>query len=271
MIMEMVKKYIKKVYEILSLKELRILPAYLSYSFVLASIPLFTIIVIVLGRFNISIDTIIELISGILPEYISSTITNAISGKDYDLSIGFLNLITFSLAVKGMYSLINASNSLYKIKENNILKDILKSVLILLIIIGILLFLIIVPLLGDKIFDILRSYNVMENTLSNIVTIYKAIRWPLTFLIIFFSTKLIYVIAPSVKVKGADTTIGAFITTIGWMLFTLLFGYYIKYFSRYDIIYGGLSSITILLIWIYSLCYILILGIVINTIKYNKE
>ena len=41
-------------------------------------------------------------------------------------------------------------------------------------------------------------------------------------------------------------------------------------FSKYDIIYGGLSSITVLLIWIYALCFILVLGIVINTLKYNK-
>ena len=41
--MKNIKKYIKKIIEILSLKELRILPAYLAYSFVLASIPLFTI------------------------------------------------------------------------------------------------------------------------------------------------------------------------------------------------------------------------------------
>ena len=77
-------------------------------------------------------------------------------------------------------------------------------------------------------------------------------------------------IAPSVKVKGSDTTIGAFVTTIGWILFTLIFGYYVKYFSKYDIIYGGLSSLTILLIWIYALSFILVLCIVINTEKYNK-
>ena len=37
--MKNIKKYIKKIIEILSLKELRILPAYLAYSFVLASNP----------------------------------------------------------------------------------------------------------------------------------------------------------------------------------------------------------------------------------------
>ena len=256
--MKNIKKYFKKIIEILSLKELRILPAYLAYSFVLASIPLFTIIVIVAGRFNISIDTVINLVNDVLPGYVSTTITNV------------LNLITFFLAIKGTYSIINASNSLYKIDKTSPVKDILKSVLILCIIIGILLFLIIVPILGDKILELFRNYNLFEDIIDNLVLIYRAIRWPLTFLMIFFSVKLIYVLAPSVKVKGSDTTIGAFITTIGWILFTLIFGYYIKYFSKYDIIYGGLSSITVLLIWIYALCFILVLGIVINTLKYNK-
>lgn len=269
--MEKIKKYLKNIIRILSLKELRILPAYLAYSLVLASIPLFTIIVLVLGSFNISISTITDLISNVLPEYISTTISNVISGKDYDLSIGFLNLITFSLAVKGMYSVVNVSNSLYKIKKSSVIKNILKACLILFIIIGILLFLILVPLLGNKIFEILRNYNIMEDTLSNFVTIYRAVRWPIAFLIIFFSTKLIYAIAPAVKVKGSDTTIGAFISTVGWIVFTLIFGYYIKYFSKYDIIYGGLSSLTVLLIWINALSFILVLGIVVNTEKYNKE
>lgn len=269
--MDNIKKYIKNIIRILSLKELRILPAYLAYSFVLASIPLFTLIVIIAGGFSISINTVIGMLNDILPSYISSTITNVISGKNYDLYIGFLNLVTFFLAVKGTYSIITVSNSLYKIEKSSPVRDMFKSTLILIIIICMLLFLIVVPMLGGKILGLLGKYDSIENIISDLVIIYKAIRWPLTFLIIFFSIKLIYVIAPSVKVKGSDTTIGAFVTTIGWILFTLIFGYYIKYFSKYDIIYGGLSSLTILLIWIYALSFILVLGIVINTEKYNKS
>lgn len=266
-----VKKYIKKILKILSLKELRILPAYLSYSFVLASIPLFTIIVIIAGSFSISISNVINLINDILPSYASTVIVNAISGKEFDLSVGFLNLATFTVAANGMYAIIEASNSLYKIENNSPIRDRARSFLILLIIIGLLLFLVLVPMLGDKILKLLGNYQVLSNAIDNITIIYKALKWPLTFLIIFFNIKLIYIIAPSVKVKSDETTIGAFVTTVGWVLFTAIFGYYIKYFAKYDLIYGSLSSITILLIWIYVLSFILILGIVINTIKYNKS
>ncbi len=269
--MDKVKKYVRKVIKILSLKELQILPAYLSYNFVLALIPILTIIVIVAGWFSVSIDSIIELIEDILPSYASNVVVPAISGKEFDFSVGFLNLITFVLASNGTYAIVTASNSLYKVEKSSQIKDRIKSVVILLIIIGLLLFLVLVPMFGERILELLNDYKLLSNILDKITLIYKIVKWPITFLVIFFNIKLIYIVAPSIKVNKDETTIGAFVTTVIWMIFTAIFGYYIKFFARYDLIYGSLSSITILLIWLYALSFILILGIVINTTKYNKE
>ena len=129
------KKYLKKLLEILSLKELRILPAYLSYSFVLATIPILTIIVIVAGFFSVSMDTVIGLLNDLLPSYASKVVVGAISGQSFDFSVGLLNIITFVIAANGMYAIIDASNTLYKIDNSSPIKDRLKSVIILLIII----------------------------------------------------------------------------------------------------------------------------------------
>ena len=57
-VVDKIKRYIEKIIKILSIKELSILPAYLSYSLVLALIPIMTIIVVVAGIFSISIDTV---------------------------------------------------------------------------------------------------------------------------------------------------------------------------------------------------------------------
>ncbi len=269
--MDKIKKYAKKTLKILSLKELSILPAYLAYSLVLAIIPIITIIVVVLGTFNISIDTIITLINNILPDYASDVIVGAISGESFDWSVGVLNLATFVIAANGMYAIVNASNNLYKLESDSQIKDRIRSFAILVIMILLLLFMIIVPMLGDKIIDIVGDFNISKNIIEMITLVYDVLKWPITLLLIFFAIKCIYIIAPSVKIKSEDTTIGAFITTIGWAIFTAIFGYYINFFGRYDIIYGGLSSIIILLIWFYVLSFILILGIVINTMKYNKQ
>lgn len=269
--MDKIKKYIKKVVKILSLKELSILPAYLSYSLVLAIIPIITIIVVIVGLFGISIDTVTSLINELLPNYASDVIVSAISGESFDLSVGVLNLATFVIATNGMYAIVNASNNLYKLESNSQVKDRFRSFLILIIMILLLLFMIIVPMLGDKIIGFISNYDISKSIIDMISLIYNALKWPITFILLFFAIKVIYMIAPSVKIKSDETTIGAFVTTIGWVIFTAIFGYYISFFGRYDIIYGGLASIIILLIWFYVLSFILILGIVINTVKYNKS
>lgn len=269
--MDKIKKYIKKIIKILSLKELSILPAYLAYSLVLAIVPIITIIVVILGAFDISIDTVIALINDLLPNYASDVIVGAISGESFDWSVGVLNLATFVIAANGMYAIVNASNNLYKIDSESQIKDRIRSFLILIIMILLLLFMIIVPILGDKIIDIISGFDISKNIVESITLIYEALKWPITLLLIFFAIKAIYMIAPSVRVKSEETTIGAFVTTIGWAIFTAIFGYYINFFGRYDIIYGGLASIIILLIWFYVLSFILILGIVIDTMKYNKR
>lgn len=262
------KNNIKKVLKILSLNELRILPSYLSYNFVLAIIPTFTVILLIASLFSISIDSVINLIDDTIPSYIGDVLINIISSKNYTLSIGLLNLLTLYASSKGMYAVVEASNSLYKVPNRSITKDRLKSLLILLLLIFSLLILILIPIIGGKLLDFLSKYNIIAN---NITIIYHVLKWPITFWVIFINVILIYMISPSVKLKVKDVMVGAFITTVLWSLFTGIFSYYLTYFTKYDVIYGGLSSVTVLLIWIYFLSYILILGIVINTRKYNKE
>lgn len=261
------KEYFKKVVKILSLNELRILPSYLSYNFVLAIIPTFTVILLIASIFSISIDSIINLIDDTIPNYIGNAIIDIISSKNYTLSIGLLNLVTLYASSKGMYAVVEASNNLYKVSNRSITKDRLKSILILLLLVFSLLVLILIPVIGSKLLDFLSKYNIVT---SNVINIYHILKWPFTFWVIFINVILIYMISPSVKLKVKDVMVGAFTTTILWMIFTIIFSYYLTYFTKYDVIYGGLSSVTILLIWIYFLSYILILGIVINTRKYNK-
>lgn len=261
------RKYLRRVVKILSLNELRILPSYLSYNFVLAIIPTFTVVLLIASLFSISIDSIITLIDDTIPDYIGNAIIDIISSKNYTLYVGLLNIVTLYASSKGMYAVVEASNSLYKVSNRSITKDRLKSMLILLLLVFSLLILILIPVIGSKLLDFLSEHNVVT---SNVKSIYHILKWPFTFWVIFINVILIYMISPSLKLKAKDVMVGAFVTTVLWMIFTLIFSYYLTYFTKYDVIYGGLSSVTILLIWIYFLSYILILGIVINTRKYNK-
>ena len=262
------KQFIKEVKKILSLKELRIFPSYLAYNFVLAIIPTITILIFITSVLSISTDSVVNLIRSNIPDNIADIIINIMASKNYSIGVGFLNLTTLYISSKGMYALIETSSSLYGVSERKFAYERLKAITILFFIILSLLFLLLVPILGSKILYLLDNHKLIT---KEIIFLYKIFKWPLTFLFVFLNIKIIYIIAPSKKIESNSTTLGAFIATTGWAVFTIAFGYYLDYFSKYNVIYGGLSSLVILLIWLYILSYFLILGIVINTRKYNTD
>ena len=265
------KDYFKKVKKALVKVEMGMLPASLAFNFMLAIIPILTLTVLIASSFNISIDNVTKLIGNVLPQESSKVVIDIISGKGFDNTVGIFNIVAFIIATNGTYAIVKAANTLYGIKKSDAFKDRIKSIIILLAIIVLLIFMILVPMFGDKILEVLRNNTVLENIIDEVIILFKIIKWPITFLILLFNIKLIYTIAPSKNVKSENTTYGALTTTILWMIFTVVFGYYLKYFARYDILYGNLSSIIILMIFLYMISYVFVLGMVINTTKYEKE
>lgn len=262
------KRYLKKLIKVLRKPEMNILPGNMAFYFVLALIPLLTIIILVASYFSISIDLVADLVKDIFPSRVSDTIIALISGKGFDTNIGIFNIVAFAVATNGTYSIITASNTLYKVEENDMLKDRIKSVLILIIIVILLFFLLLVPILGGQILSLLESIEIFDGKL---MFIYDLVKWPISFLIIYFNIKLIYAISPRKQIPSNETTYGAFFTTVIWVISTVVFSYYITYFAKYDVLYGNLSTIIMLMIWIYVLCYVFVLGMAINATKYNNS
>ena len=262
------KRYLKKLIKVLRKPEMNILPGNMAFYFVLALIPLLTIIILVASYFSISIDLVADLVKDIFPNQVSDTIIALISGKGFDSNIGRFNIVAFAVATNGTYSIITASNTLYKVEENDMLKDRIKSVLILIIIVILLFFLLLVPILGGQILSLLESIEIFDGSL---MFIYDLIKWPISFLIIYFNIKLIYAISPSKQIPSNETTYGAFFTTVIWVISTVVFSYYVTYFAKYDVLYGNLSTIIMLMIWMYVLCYVFVLGMAINATKYNNS
>lgn len=265
--MENFKYYIKKAFNLFNSMEMRILPGNLAFFFVLALFPIITIIVAIASYFSISLDFILDFIHQIFPEEAGNIIIEAISGKGFDTSVGAFSIIALIAASNGTYAIINAANSLYQVENNDSLKDRVKSWLLLIILLTLVLFLLLVPMFGDKIITLIGQGQLI----NQIKKIYKILRWPSTFILILLNLKLIYTIAPDKKIPSKSTTYGSIFTTIIWTIATAIFSYYLKYFANYNIIYGNLSSIIILMMWIYIISYVFVMGIAINATNLTEK
>ena len=266
-----IKGYFKKLFKILEKPEMAILPSNIAFNLILAIIPLLTIIVLIASYFDISIDMVTRFVSSFMPKQVSGIIVEVISGKGFDTKIGISVFIAFFLASNGTYAIINASDTLYKIENKDKIKKRVSSLVILIIIITLILFLVVVPVFGENIISIMYRAKILEYYVDEIIVLFNIFKWPLTLFIIYFNIKLIYTIAPSKNIKSKETTYGALFTTIMWVISTAIFKFYLTYFARYDILYGNLSSIIIMLVWCYFLSYIFVLGMAINASRREKE
>lgn len=265
------KKIYKKIKTILSKEELGILPASLTYYFVLAIIPILTITVLIASSFNISIEQISSLLSDILPYKASSVILEIISGKGFDGNIGIFNLIAFLVATNGTYAIIKTANNLYKVKDSEVIKDRIKSVVLLINILLLLIFLLLVPVFGQNILSLIQKNEYFKTLTDDLLIIFNIIKWPFSFIVILVNIKLLYTLAPSKTIPSKHTTLGALIATILWIVSSIIFGYYLDYFANYDILYGNLSSIIILMIWLYVISFVFVLGMIINKSYYKDD
>lgn len=265
--MEKFKYYAKKAFSLFNCMEMRILPGNVAFFFVLALFPIITIVVGIASYFSISLDIVVDFIHDLLPQEAGNIIIEAISGKGFDSSVGAFSLIALFAASNGTYAIINAANTLYQVEESDSLKNRIKSVLLLFILLLLIVFLLLVPMFGEKIISLLGDSVLLEQ----IRFFYKLLRWPLTFFLIYVNLKLLYTIAPDKKISSKSTTYGSIFTTIIWTLATAIFGYYLKYFANYNLIYGNLSSIIILMMWIYIISYVFVMGIAINATNFNES
>lgn len=247
--------------------EMRILPGNIAFFFVLALIPMFTLMVAIASYFSVSMDMIVNFINDLVPHEVSEMIIDAIFTKGYDSSIGIFNVVALFVASNGTYAIITAANTLYKVKNNDALKDRVKSIILLFLLLMLLVFLIIVPMYGGKLLSLFGNTELV----NDIRFVFGIVKWPVTIFLIYVSLKLIYTIAPGIKISSSSTTIGARFTTIIWTITTAIFGYYLKHFANYSAIYGSLSNLIILMMWLYIISYVFVLGLAINATNLNEN
>lgn len=258
------KTFMKRVLEIIKKPEMRILPGQLAFFLLLSIIPLFAIIAVVAAKFSLSIESLTQVINQNLPKEVADFIIQIIGGKSISMNIVIFCVSGFILASNGPHSMIISSNILYKVKDKDFLTRRIKAILMTIILVILFLFVLAVPAFGDKIVNIIVSLIANDKIGKAISIGYNILKYPTSILIIFFFIKLLYTMAPDTTIKSKDTTTGAFVTTIGWIISTEVYSFYVSSFAKYNLLYGSVANLIILFLWIYLLSYIFVLGMALN-------
>lgn len=269
--MQKIKGYLKKLYDVITIPSMSYLPGNLAFFLVLSIFPILTLIGVIASKFSINIDSVVKMIGSALPNNIAEILAGFVQGKGFDSHIGIFMIIGFFLASNGADAVILASNNLYGFPNSDYIKRRIKSIFIIILIILLFIFMLGFLAFGNHILEWLLKLIKDKNIVSIISTLFNVLKWPFSIFVIFFNVKLIYTIAPDWKILSKHTTKGAIFTTVGWILAVQIYSYWVSNFSNYDIFYGSLSNIVVLMLLTYIISYILVIGIAINVRSYEYK
>ncbi len=249
-------------------KELGVLPGSLAYSFFLAIIPILSLLFYLLSSFNLPLDMVQNFLSDTFPEGVVNLLQPIFTDTITMNSIITL-VIAVMVATNGCNAIILASNTIYNIENAPIVRRTIKSLFLTIVMIILIAFVVVVPLFGKSILNILLKVFVGQEKF--LTTLFLILRVPVSLVVIFTIIKLLYVFAPDQRISSKYVNRGAAFTTICWLIVTYIYSFYINNIARYDLVYGNLTNIVILLLWFYILAYVFVIGLCLNRHKTDAE
>lgn len=260
-------RLLKKLILILQKPQMRVLPGNLAFFFVLSIVPIITLLFFIGSLMNIPVDQLFNTFNQTLPKEIGNFLAPAFTDNTISFGTVLILFITFYIASNGAKSIIITSNNLYNINNSNPLKSRLKAITITIIIIILILFMLVIPIFGKQILEVILNIFQSETIYNNCMIIYHILQIPISLIFIYFNIKLIYTLSPDERVQSKDVTSGAIFTTIMWVISTQIYSFYVSNFTNYSRVYGNLSNIIVLMLFVYLLAFIFVIGMALNASK----
>lgn len=100
---------------------------------------------------------------------------------------------------------------------------------------------------------------------------FQAIRLLAVTCYLFFVLLGLYFLLPGIKQKKRTVLPGTLFALVSWVVMSYLFSFYLNHFSNFSTLYGSISSIIALLLWLFFINLILLIGAYINSYFYLKK
>jgi membrane protein len=220
----------------------------------------------------IHLNKYIDLLKNIMPEsaynLISSLIISAVENRSFSFTLMSFCLTVWALS-NSLRALIKAMNKSYRIKENrSYIKRLILSFIfaigLLLLIFSSAVFLVYGEKIGIFIFSLIKLDMFF-------IYIWNLFRLPIGILNVVIILMCLYKFIPSKNLTLKDVLPGAIISIIGWLIVSFLYSFYANSYARYEMIYGSIGGIIVLITWLYLSSWMILFGNEINVLFYNKR
>lgn len=243
------------------------LSAQLAYYLILSFFPFLIFLMTIIGFSNLDSMEVIGGLRSILPssafQLISSTIVEIIETQNSGL-LGASLLLVIWASSSAFRAVIKGVNKAYNVREERpFIKRIFISIIFTFALASLILSTLIMLVFGKLIGNILMYFLPFTEFLQ---TLWNILRYVIIVAMMIIIFAVMYRYTPCKKIGWKESFPGAIVCTIGWIIVSLGFSFYINNFSNYSKLYGGLGAVIILMTWLYITSIIFIIGGEINSV-----
>lgn len=252
-----IKHIIKRIID----DEVPALASELSYSLILSFFPFLIFLMTLIGYLSLDTQLIMLELSKVLPDgaykLVHDTILEVLEGRNGRLlSLGFI--ISIWTSSTGFRGVIRGLNKAYDEKEKrSLLKVIIISILCT---IG-LTFIIVVTLFLLVFGEVFGRFLIEKLVASDsFIFLWNIVRYIIILASMIFVFALLYRYTPSKRLRWREVIPGSIFSTIGWIVVSIGFSFYVNNFGNYSRLYGSIGAVIILLTWLYLTSIIIMVG-----------
>jgi len=251
--------------------------AQLSFYFLLSIFPTLFFLLVLFGYFvgqgTQTREALIGYLGAVAPESaaglvdrIVRQITEGASGSKLVWSL----LVALWAGSSGMTAIISALNVAYEVEETRPWwKARLVAVGLMLAMVLLISAALVLMLYGAQVAQLLASYFGLGSAFS---VVWSILRWPVVLFFVLLAFNLLYLYAPNLKHWDWKWLMPGTVVGVGlWLLVSFGFDFYLSYFNTYDMTYGSLGTVVVLLLWFYLTGIALLVGGEVNSeIELNR-
>ena len=241
-----------------------------AYFFMLCMIPIILLLITMVQYTPVTKADVMTAVIQVFPTSVDSMITSIVN-QVYNQSSGIIPItvvVALWSAGKGVLAMTSGLNCVYKCNETrNYIFLRIRATIYTVMFILVIIFLLVLSVFGNTLNIFIAAHvPILKNLADRLI----AMRTIITPIVLMIFCLLIYKFLPNRKDKLRKQLPGAVFAAIGWMIVSWIFSVYVDIFKGFSDMYGSLTTIVLIMLWMYFWMYCILLGGELNMMMYDK-
>ena len=244
--------------------------AHVSFFILVSIFPFLMFFISLLQYTPLNEDIISSVVQDVVPGHLG-TMVNSWLLETYRASNSTILSVTVIAALwtgsKGLWGIVYEMDHIYEVKKKrNLFICRLQSIFYTVVFTLMIIISLILLVYGNQIVQLANAYFPIFKEIRLIVFLLRSC---VSFLVFFIYFLFLYRFVPKHKTSFRDELPGAGLAAFLWIAFSYLYSIYIDSFHSFSSAYGSLTSIVLLMLWLYICILIIFVGAMLN--QYLKE